>query len=343
MFQLTEVARTLDSQQLDSLPPGNDDDMVEEELLDPGRKKRGFCSQPVTCCFNLVRTTRGRCWGACCCCGTISFYLYLALMLQYVAHWHTYPGSKYPDDSSVCTSIRFPSNYDGREMQGCRRPLVSQPKAPILFFHGNGGTMSSAVTQVGQLMNVQKPLPALEIFSYSYRGYDPNQGTSSQSKIVGDAEALLDMVLKLDVYRGGRAIVGGWSLGSAVAIQLAARRPESVAGLIVVSPFDSIADMAALIFGSWVLPWTWVADNWDSLSAAETLPEEMPVAVMSAQHDEEIPPAMHRRVFDALRTRHKWWLPTRMANHGDIPMEASKQVEGLAQWLKATMKRTPGE
>lgn len=313
MYQLSESARTPSlemARQLDNLVAADDgDDMVEEELLEPGKKKRGWCSQEVYFCFGVLRTTRGRYFGGCCCCSALSVYVYLSVVLTFVAQSREYPGSTHPDAQVKCRSFSFVSNYDGRVLEGCRQPLAEPARAAMLFFHGNAGTVSSGIMQAAQILVPQYSMPdappPIEIFSFSYRGYPPNNGSSwrGQSKIVADAEALLDSVLKTDVGGGkqgaeadGRVIVGGWSLGAAVALQLAARRPESVAGLVVVSPFDSMWSMALYVFGYYLSPWIWVSDHWDSLGAAQSLPEDIPVAVLSAGMDMEIPPFMHRHV-----------------------------------------------
>merc|ERR1712187_260107 len=93
------------------------------------------------------------------------------------------------------------------------------------------------------------------IYTSTYRGYEEkvgmkqgtilNQGKTSQSVLSADAADLLAFALRnANASHGGRAFVGGWSMGSGVAWQLAAERPLEVAGLVSFCPWSTLWDVS---------------------------------------------------------------------------------------------------
>ena len=109
----------------------------------------------------------------------------------------------------------------------------------------------------------------------------------ADAALVDDARRLFDRVRR----EHPRITVVGRSLGSGVAVQLAASRP--VARVVLVTPYDSVASVAAASF-PWV-PVRWLLeDRFDSIAHAPRL--DAPVTVVIAERDEVIA----RRHSDAL-------------------------------------------
>ena len=73
----------------------------------------------------------------------------------------------------------------------------------------------------------------------NYRGYGLSQGTPSEQAIVEDAKSIFDYAAGRPDIDASRIVVLGRSLGSYVAVTLAAARP--LAAVILATPFDSIA------------------------------------------------------------------------------------------------------
>jgi len=224
-------------------------------------------------------------------------------------------------------------------------PGISK-KAPVVFFGGNAQGMSGAMQDALWLFGTMcGKLPAydFQLFSTVYRGYKPNSGFVTQDGLTKDAQDFLDHALNsthgsLD----GRIILAGWSMGAGVALQLAAARPEHIAGVVVFSPWSSLRTETLNIWGSishLLYPWLWLTSPWDSLAAISSLPADIPVAVVSAGGDMVIHSWQHREVYDAAAASHKWWLQTPGANHPDLPLEISKQEQGLTEWVSASWNR----
>jgi len=106
----------------------------------------------------------------------------------------------------------------------------------ILFFHGNGETVSDYDT-IGPMYNEQ----GLNFLSVDYRGYGRSDGTPTVTTMMRDAHAVLRQTrgwLQDNNYTGPLIIMGR-SLGSACALELAAAYHDDIAGLIIESGFST--------------------------------------------------------------------------------------------------------
>jgi len=126
---------------------------------------------------------------------------------------------------------------DGVRLAGLRLPATAPaPNAPlILAFAGNGTYADDAAGLLHEL------LPASDVVAFHYRGYPPSGGSPSTRAIAEDALRVHDAAARR--FAGRRIVVVGFSIGSGFAAHVAARRP--VAGLVLVTPFDSLAKVAA--------------------------------------------------------------------------------------------------
>lgn len=270
-------------------------------------------------------------------------------------HFLQYPGNwegDFPIPNSTASSY-VASRSDGKLMQGLTVPIgfatdnkTANKKAPIVFFGGNAQGMSGAAQDAIWLfgtMSAEVPSYRFQLFSTAYRGFKPNSGFVTQAGLTKDAQDFLEHALNsthgsLD----GRIILGGWSMGAGVAIQLAAAMPEHIAGLVVFSPWSSLREETLNIWGPishLLYPWIWLTEVWDSVAAVSSLPADIPVAVVSAGSDMVIKPWEHRKVYEASHALQKWWLQTPGANHPDLPQEIITQKEELERWTAASWKR----
>src|SRR6516165_7247778 len=99
---------------------------------------------------------------------------------------------------------------------------------PFVFQHGLGGDIS-------QPLGLYRPGPGTRLIAFDMRGH-------GQTFPLGDIEELSmatladDAVALLDFLGIGRAVVGGISLGSAVAVRVAVQLPDRVLGLVLSRP-----------------------------------------------------------------------------------------------------------
>jgi hypothetical protein len=142
-----------------------------------------------------------------------------------------------------------------------------------------------------------------------YRGFGGSSGSPSEKALFSDALALFDEV---HAHHAEVEVVGR-SLGGGVAVYLASQRP--VKRLVLVTPFDSLQEIAAGIFP--FLPVRWLLlDKFESWRYAPQV--SAPTVIIAAEHDEVIP----RASTELLRSRFKPGLATleivRNASHNTI-------------------------
>jgi pimeloyl-ACP methyl ester carboxylesterase len=99
---------------------------------------------------------------------------------------------------------------------------------PFVFQHGLGGDVS-------QPSDVFSPPPGFRLLSLDCRGHGETRPLGNESKLSFSVFAD-DAVALLDLLGIGCTVVGGISMGAGVALNLALRRPQRVAGLVLSRP-----------------------------------------------------------------------------------------------------------
>ena len=112
-------------------------------------------------------------------------------------------------------------------------PLVT------LFLHGNAGNITNRTPRIQEIVAAGSSVLMLD-----YRGYGKSSGRPSEQGLYRDSEAGFIYLLGKG-YRAEQIILHGESLGTAVAIDLASRRP--CAALILEAPFTSASDVAGTV------------------------------------------------------------------------------------------------
>ena len=117
--------------------------------------------------------------------------------------------------------------------------VPAKPGHPVvLFLHGNGEVLAGRVSRFRGITADGTGLVAL-----SYRGYAGSTGKPSEQGLLNDAAAAYAFTAAR--YKPEQIVAWGFSLGTGVAVALAADHP--VGRLILEAPYTSIADVAAPI------------------------------------------------------------------------------------------------
>lgn len=157
----------------------------------------------------------------------------------------------------------------------------------LLYFHGNAGNLADRSDLLEIFGDFGTHVLALE-----YRGYGQSEGEPSERGIYQDAMAAYEWAVARVQPRN--VILFGESLGGGPACELASKR--EVGGLILLSTFTSIADMAARQF-PW-LPVRWmVRTKFDN--AAKIGKVSAPKLFVHSKTDEVVPFDMSERLFEA--------------------------------------------
>ena len=120
---------------------------------------------------------------------------------------------------------------DGRsDPQAAQRPT-------LLYFYGNGMCLSHARGEFERFRRL-----GLNVLIPEYVGYGMSSGSPSERGCQATADAAYGYLVRTRGIPPAGIVAGGWSLGGAVAVDLASRRPA--AGVIMFSSFTSAVDMA---------------------------------------------------------------------------------------------------
>lgn len=255
-----------------------------------------------------------------------------------------FPGPRTHCTLNATSSFIFGSK--GQEGTMVPVPEAQKPEFHLVFFGGNGGDFSGSLKQavnlLSPLVEAENSTLLFQVYSASYPSYSPNEGWPSKANTVADGVDLVDYALSQANSTTGRVIVGGTSMGCAVTLQVSMERQNHVAGIVLHSPYSSFSKVIQEYRPPWTYlptPWLWIADRWDSMDAAKSLPEEIPLLVLSSGDDKVIPPSQHQAVFEASDANLKWFKMVAGTEHKDVFGVANKSIDVLTVWIQAVKAR----
>lgn len=178
---------------------------------------------------------------------------------------------------------------------------------PVLILHGNAG---HALNRVSLIAKLREAGVTSKVYLTDYPGYGSSPGHPDEAGLTAAATAALGAL-------PFPAIVVGESLGTGVAAQAAARLPEKIRGLVLITPFDSMTTAAARHY-PWLPVSALLVDRFDSVKALAKFTG--PVAILAAANDETTPPALGKRLFDSLPGPKKLWIVPH-ADHNSAAFE----------------------
>jgi fermentation-respiration switch protein FrsA (DUF1100 family) len=184
--------------------------------------------------------------------------------------------------------------------------VPARPGRPVvLYFHGNGDYLAGFFGRFRDLIADGTGIVAL-----SYRGYAGSSGQPSEQGLLQDAAAAYAFTTAR--YRADKIVAWGFSLGTGVAVALAAEQP--VGKLILEAPYTSIADVAASAF--WFVPVRlFLKDQFRSDARIARI--KVPLLVMHGALDATIPVAFGERLF-ALANEPKRFVRLARGGHNDL-------------------------
>jgi fermentation-respiration switch protein FrsA (DUF1100 family) len=189
----------------------------------------------------------------------------------------------------------------------------------VLYFPGNGDFLAGSAGRFEEITSDGTGLVAL-----SYRGYAGSSGRPSEQGLLRDAEAAYAFTAAL--YPAQRIVLWGFSLGSGVAVSLAADHP--VAGLILEAPYTSIEDLASAAFP--FLPVRYLLQD-PFRSDARIAQVDAPLLVMHGGRDATIPLRFGERLF-ALAHQPKQFVRFEQGGHDNLgsfgAIETARQFIG---------------
>ncbi|MEO1265046.1 MAG: alpha/beta hydrolase, partial [Pseudomonadota bacterium] len=211
------------------------------------------------------------------------------------------------------------------------------PDQPVYYYlHGNGGHLAGRIDRL-QTLTAEGAGAVI----MSYRSYSGSTGTPSEAANVADAQAILDW---LQTERGiplGDIVLFGESLGTGVAVQLAAAAASQpgtqmgLRGLILDSPFTSMTDAGSYHYP--LLPVRlMLRDRYASIDHIAKV--TTPILILHGDQDDVVPVEMSQTLAEratAPLTRHVLRGGTHV-NHDHLG-----SMRMVADWVRTLRQRNP--
>lgn len=136
---------------------------------------------------------------------------------------------------AVCHEISaFTVNLNGVTLHGWLAMPQGYVSGGVIYFNGR----RESPTTIFRFLNALKNQV---VVAFYYRGLGPSSGTLSEEALVDDGLQVLDWLCAKTRLPVSSIVIIGRSLGSGIAVQVAAAR--KVAGMILISPFDRLVNV----------------------------------------------------------------------------------------------------
>jgi uncharacterized protein len=193
--------------------------------------------------------------------------------------------------------VDLPRKDGAKQFAWVMRNGADPPRTPdsqdrwVLYLHGNASTVASRMN-VAHYTRLHEL--GLNVIAPEYRGYNGLEGVPSESGVLADARAGYDYLRDDLRVRPERLVIFGWSLGAAVAVQLASQ-VEAAAVVLEGAP-ASVVDIGQDRYP--LFPIRWIIRNpFNAIERVTTI--RAPLLFLHSPEDAVIPFAEGRRLFDA--------------------------------------------
>jgi hypothetical protein len=146
-----------------------------------------------------------------------------------------------PSDLGLAYEDLTLTAIDGARLHAWFLPGRAAAPVTVLFLHGNAGNISHRFDKLAVLRAL-----GADVLIVDYRGYGRSTGRPDEGGTYRDADAAYEHLTGKRALDPHRLVLYGESLGAAVAVDLAARRP--VGGLIMESAFSSAVEVGRELF-----------------------------------------------------------------------------------------------
>jgi uncharacterized protein len=191
----------------------------------------------------------------------------------------------------------------------------------IVYFHGNGGALVDRIPRFRMLT-----ARGYGLLAVSYRGYGGSTGSPTQSGLMQDGEAAYREA-RARGYDGNRIVLMGASLGTGVAIALAAK--HEAAALVLESPYLSALDVACAHYPIFPVSWL-MLDQFRSDLAIHDV--HVPVLMVHGEDDDVIPLNSAKRLFE-LANEPKTFVSVPGGNH--LVLGLADVFPRVCEWIDA--------
>ena len=189
-------------------------------------------------------------------------------------------------------------------------PASNDPRPPlaVLITHGNAGYAMHRA-DYAPLLRAAAPDRAVSVYVLEYPGYGARSGDPSQDAFLAAADQALSQI-PADIP----VVLLGESIGTGVASATASAHPDRIAGLLLLTPFDSLANVAQHHYP--LLPVRWIMR--DQYPSEEWLKNYRgPVTIVLAANDTIVPARFGQALHDTYPGPKKL-ITADQADHNDL-------------------------
>jgi len=224
---------------------------------------------------------------------------------------------------------------DGTALFAWFLPARGEPRASVLYLHGNAENISTHFANVAWM-----PAAGFNVLALDYRGYGGSEGAPTLEGVQLDIDAAMRTLLARPDVDPARIIIFGQSLGGALAIHYAAHSEyrANVRAIVIDSAFSDyrriVKDKAASFFLTWPFQWLLpqTVDNDFSPAASVHAVSPIPLLFIHGERDSVVPLEHSKRLYArAAQPKEIWVVP----DAGHIQAVKNKDIrKRLAAFLQ---------
>jgi len=227
-------------------------------------------------------------------------YLAILVLMMFLEESMIFFPARYPDGDWHPPGLLFEDAWfqaaDGTRLHGWYVPHEN-PRATILFAHGNAGNLSHRA----DLLQILHDRVGASVLIFDYRGYGRSEGKPNEKGVLMDARAARRWLAEREKIAETDVVLLGRSLGAAVAVDLAAS--DGARGLVLEGAFTSAPDVGAHLY-PW-LPVRWLMRTRLD-SAAKIRRYHGPLLMAHGDADTIIPTRFGRKLYEAANEPKRW-------------------------------------
>lgn len=258
--------------------------------------------------------------------GLVLAYSLVAVAMMFAEESLVFFPSRYPEGLWTPAELQPEDAWfqaaDGTRLHGWY-VAQEQPRAVVLFCHGNGGN----ITHRAEILRILHDRVGVAVLIFDYRGYGRSAGTPNEAGVLQDARAARAWLAQRAGVAEKEIVLLGNSLGGGVAVDLAAK--DGARALVLENTFTSLPDVAAHYY-PWLPVRLLMRTRFDSLGKIGAY--RGPLLQSHSEGDTLIPVAFARRLF-AAANEPKQFVALNGLDHNDLQTPA--YFDTLRQFLDA--------
>ena len=213
---------------------------------------------------------------------------------------------------------------------------ASRPNAPyVLFFYGSNEDVLIERNRLVWLSSL-----GVNAVCFDYRGYGFSEGQIGAAEIRADALRMFDAVRTTIAPAGAAVIVYGWSVGTQLALHVAANRP--VSGVILQAPpasADAMDKASRATDVPRIVRWAVSLKSDPAVrsiyqGATEARMVSAPLIILEGSKDTTVPPVQARAVFNASPSKDKRIVFIDGADHNSLQFKKPPASTAVLAFLE---------